>query len=153
MKKSSLLSLALVAIGCLSLAIAPPAQAQVTPVTTGVFTNATQTLTNAQTVTYNLDVTVRQNAGVAILPYFCATNSDANENVVFNFQVSADGTNFTTTTPFSLTNVLNGTTAVRGFHLLTADQLNHVQKLRLATIVNGHTNNIWVTNVTYSIRN
>lgn len=131
-----------------------PAFGQVQATRIGTFDNLPSIITDTATSNVvSTAVTVRQGRGMAVLPYFNATNSAANENVIFNFEVSADGTNWSTSTAFSLTNTLNGATAVRGFHLLSAATLDNVRQIRLQSIENAHTNSIWITNVMWSVGN
>lgn len=127
--------------------------AQVLPTTYGYFTVATNlTLTNAQTYTVNsAGVDVRQGRGLVIMPYFAGTDTTS-ADCVFKFALSADGTNYTTTTPLSFTNSLNSATAVRGYYFFTPLQLDNVYKIRLTSIQNAHTNSIVVTNVLWSVR-
>jgi hypothetical protein len=88
--------------------------------------------------------------GMAVFPYFAGTNAST-ANVIFAFTVSYDGTNWSTTTPILLTNAMNGTTAVRGFHHIPASSLDNVRAIRLQTIQNAHTASVFVTNVVWSV--
>lgn len=132
----------------------PPADAQTTPTTYGAFTNGVLTVTNAQTLTVLTDgVTVRQGKGMAIMPYFVSLTDPTAANTTFNFDVSYDGTNWTTTSPFSLAVGHNSTTPVRGFTNWNATLLANVRQIRLRSVANGGTNTIYVTNVTWSVSN
>lgn len=143
--------LALLLGGILWLGLASLAQAQTTSTTLGTFDNLPAVISSSATSNVvSTAVNVRQGRGIAILPYFAAAGAST-DDIILNFEVSADGTNWTTTSAFSITNTFNGTTAVRGFHLLSAAQLDNVRQIRLQSIVNGYAGNAWVTNVTWSV--
>jgi hypothetical protein len=144
----------LAAAALLAAIFIPAASAQVTPVNYGVFTNGVITATNGQTVTVlTSGVDVRQGRGMAILPYFVGLTDPTAANTTFHFDVSYDGTNWTTTSPFSLAVTHNSTTPVRGYTNWNATLLANVAKIRLRSVVNGGTNTIYVTNVTWSVSN
>jgi hypothetical protein len=150
--KFRLLFLALLALAAAPLA--PRVQAQTEPTTFGTFTNAVLTATNGQTLTINgPPITVHQDKGMAILPYFAAASAGEAANVTFNFDVTYDGTNWTTTKPITVAVAHNGTAAVRGHLLLDPTELNHVRQIRLSTVANAFTNTVYVTNVVWSRRN
>jgi hypothetical protein len=122
------------------------------------FTNAAGTgpyasviVTNATAPTINSPaVALYRGRGLAIMPTFIGTNAGT-ANVILAFNVSADGTNWSTTTPFSYTLPMNGTTAVIGYTNFPSTLLDNVAYLRLAYISNAHTANITVSNVTWSV--
>lgn len=147
LKRFSLAALAMAA-----LVLALPAQAQVTPVTVGTFTNVPTIIATAGVSNVNALVQLRQGRGISILPSFAGTNSGA-ANLRLEFDVSADGTNFTTTSPFVLTFAMNGTTGVIPWTNIPPSLLDNVAYLRLTKMTNAHTASLFITNVTYSIRN
>lgn len=117
--------------------LALPAMAQVTPnrVTTCVIpaviaAGATSNVTSTA-------VSVLQGKGLSFLPTFAATGASVS-NAVFSFQVSADGTTYTTTTPLTLTVTHNGTTTVTGWALWDPTELNHVAWIKLVSVQNTH---------------
>ena len=116
----------------------------------GVFSGAFPlTLTNAQTVTVNSNpIYVRKNQGVAITPLQVSGDA-ANGAVTYTFDVSIDGTNYTTLTPFTYAPAHNGTTLVVGYTNWSSTILNNVRFMKLRSIANAHTNSIYVTNVYY----
>ncbi len=117
--------------------LALPAMAQVTAnrVTTCVIpavvaANTTSNVTSTA-------VAVPQGKGLSFIPTFAATGSSVS-NAVFSFQVSADGTTYTTTTPLTLTVVQNGTTTVTGWQLWDPTELNHVAWIKLVSVQTTH---------------
>ena len=121
----------------LAAVLAVPAMAQVTPnrVTTCVIpavvaANTTSNVTSTA-------VSVPQGKGLSFIPTFAATGSSIS-NAVFSFQVSADGTTYTTTTPLTLTVVQNGTTTVTGWQLWDPTELNHVAWIKLVSVQTTH---------------
>jgi hypothetical protein len=121
------------------------AQPQFPPRTVNFATNLV--ITNGQTLTVPSNaVPVWPGRGMAILPYFAATNTTT-DPMIFRFTASVDGVNWTTVTPINITNTLASTTAVRGYHQITPFMLDHARFLRLWQVVNAHTSSIFVTNV------
>lgn len=121
----------------LAAVLAMPAMAQVTAnrVTTCVIpavvaANTTSNVTSTA-------VSVPQGKGLSFMPTFAATGSSVS-NAVFSFQVSADGTTYTTTTPLTLTVVQNGTTTVTGWQLWDPTELNHVAWIKLVSVQTTH---------------
>lgn len=127
------------------------AQAQIPTHTVGTFTNVPTVITTAGVSNVNSQVLLVQDRGIAILPHFAGTNAGT-ANLRFTFELSADGTNWTTTTPLSFNVPMNGSTGVRFYTNFTSSQLGNVKWLRLAQITNAHTESLFVTNVTWSIR-
>lgn len=122
--------------------------------TSSLLTNTTLCVTNATTNTINGDAFyVRKNQGVGITAWLNTTNTAANDIVYFTFTVSPDGTNYTTTTPFTNHVTLNGTTAVVAFTNWPATLLNNVQYMRLKSIGTAGTNSLWISNLWYSYHN
>lgn len=120
-----------------------------------ILTNGTvQIATAAATNTSALSkpVYVRQGKGISFLPYCAGTNS-ATANTWYFFDVTADGTNWSTTMPLQGSVALNGTTGSRGYILFDYSELDNVRAIRLAQITNAHTATIWVTNVVASYSN
>lgn len=131
----------------------PEAGAQIYPTTYGTFSDVPGTIAASTTLTTNsAAITVRQGRGVAILPEVQG-DAASTANLTFTFEVSADGTNYTTTGPLTAVVALNGTTVVRGFTLLDATKLNNVRSLRISKIQNEATNGVTITAVTWSVGN
>lgn len=118
--------------------------------TNGVLTVAAVTATDVSAITK--PITVRQGKGIAFLPLVVGTNT-ATANAVFKFNVTADGTNYTTTFPIQGTVALNGTTPARGYILIPNTSLDNVRAIRLDSITNAHTASIIITNVVASYSN
>jgi hypothetical protein len=142
----------LLALICL---MAPPVVAQQNLTTfrprTNVFTSVPSSVAASSTATVASEaVGVWPGRGLAVFPYFAGTNAST-ANVILAFNVSYDGTNWSTTTPILLTNVMNGTTAVRGYHHIPASSLDNVRAIRLQTIQNAHNASLFVTNVVWSL--
>lgn len=132
---------------------APSSQAQVTSTTYGTLTQVPGAVTNATTVSTNSGaIRVWKNQGVAILPAFTGLGAST-ANVTFTFNVSADGTNYTTTGPLTYVVALNGSTAVLGYKLFLPTDVNNVQYLRLSSIQNAATNGMTIQGITYSYSN
>lgn len=128
--------------------LTPQTQAQ--PAWGSWTTNVTLTITNAQTLTLNTPALyIRKNQGLAIMPWIVSGDA-ANGAVTFTFDVSIDGTNYTTSTPFTYAPTLNGTTSVKGFTNWSSEILNNARYIRLRSIANAHTNTIYCTNLWYS---
>jgi hypothetical protein len=118
-----------------------------------VMTNGTAMLTNAQTLTVAAKpFTLRQGCGLSVLPYFTGTNTST-ADTVFRFEVTADGTSYTTTGPLRVTNSLNSATGVRGVRFLSRNDLDNIRAVKLVSIQNYHTNSIYVTNCVLSQSN
>lgn len=71
-------------------------------------------------------------------------------NAVAGIDTSSDGTHFTTTTPITLTNSLNGTTPVEGHVTLTAAQMANIQAIRVDSFGTTATTNVTCTAIYYS---
>jgi hypothetical protein len=87
--------------------------------------------------------------GIAIFPYFNGTNAGT-ANFILDLTVTYDGTNWSTTY-ISLTNQMNGTTAVRGFFHIPPSTLDNVYAIRLQRLRNAHTASLFPTNMVWSI--
>jgi hypothetical protein len=103
------------------------------------------------TSTSGTALTIRPGQALALSPYFAGTQGGTS-NVVFGFNVSVDGTNYTTTPPgnFLFTNSANGTTGVIGLHQIPASNLFGIQKIRFDSLATTQTNGIFVTNIFYN---
>ncbi len=150
----SLLPLFLIMAAATFLLASPsPAHAQIAPTTTVAFSSVPGAMPASSTSNViSALMTVRQGKGLAILPYYKGGDVGAG-NLILRFDVTADGTNWTTTKPLSCTNALNGTNVVRDCSQFTAAQLNGLQGIRMQTIENTATNAITVTNVVASVGN
>lgn len=127
--------------------------AQVTVNTTGTFdTAASVVVTNATTRTLtSTAVNVRPRGGIAIVPQFACSGVDTTGTIVCKFDVSVDGSTWSTTGPLSTTTTLNGTNTVIAYYVIAETSLSHAQKIRLRSIQNTGTNDVTVASVTYAI--
>lgn len=133
--------------------VSPPAQAQVPVRVVADFSGVQAAVTNAASITpTNAIVELRKNQGIAILPRFVGTGAST-ANVTFTFNVSADGTNYTTTGPLTYTAALNGTTPVVGYKLFTATDLNNVRYLKLSSVTNAGSVGCVISGIQYSYYN
>lgn len=112
------------------------------PTTAVVLTTSTSTLLpNATTTVTSQAFTVNHLTGFALVPKF-ALSGTGSSALTFNFAVSVDGTNWTTTTPFSAAVSANGTTSVTGWYnippLNTGTGCANAPYVRLATIQNAN---------------
>lgn len=128
--------------------VAPPASAQVTSTRLGSFSGLPASVAAETTTNVTSNIQVWQGRGIAIQPAFTGAAAST-ADVVLTFRYSIDGTNYSTTS-VTMTNALNATTAVRGHHVLTADQLVGVRNLQLYSIQNVGTNALTLTGVFYS---
>lgn len=127
----------ILAMVCMAIAMSLPAQAQVYPTTYSSFTGIQASVTNAASIIpTNAIVQLRSNQGIAILPTLAMTAANIS-NVVFTFNVSADGTNYSTSAPLTYTMTMNGTNILTGYKLFPPTELNNVRYLKLSTIANG----------------
>lgn len=129
--------------------IGPSAQAQ-SPKWGSWTTNTTISVASSNTLSINsAPQYVRKTQGMAIMPAFAGTNTGT-ANVAFTFAVSPDGTNYNSTSDFTLTVAMNGTNAIIGYTNWPALYLDNVRYIRLKSIYNYHTNNVFVSNIWYS---
>lgn len=172
MKKLKLLlfSAAAIAAYVFLAAIAPPREAQAQVGAVSAFVNTrwfslsnnatTNAITNlnlsGQTAT-NLSGTnipsikLNRGRGFAILPSILTTTQASSGNFVLYFDVSADGTNFTTTSPFTYTLPVFGTNlVVTGYTNFTVPALDNVQWLQLTKVSNASTTNMIITNLQFT---
>ena len=144
---------ALVLAAVMLVCLAPPsAQAQVTPTTYSTFSGVPLNVPAETTTNVLAAIDWRQGKSLAVFPYFARTNSQT-DAIILVFDVSYDGTNYNTANTISVTNLANGTTAVRGYRLILPTEVSAVAKIRLKTIANADTNAVFVTNVVYSWSN
>ncbi len=132
-----------------ALAFGFTAAAQVTPTITGTFTNVPTTMPATTASNVNSEITIPTSGGLALAPLIGATNA-ATANMGFYFQLTADGTNWSTTFPLNQQVALNGTTGQRGWTNVPQSLLVGARKIRLAYVTNGHSAPAFITNVTYS---
>lgn len=138
----------------------PSAEAQVTPTQFGTFTNLPTVMSNANAsggavTTSNVTsiITVPQRKALNLWALF-NTSGAGTSNMVWQFQVSPDGTNYTTTTPHQLVAYANGTTSVFHWTNIPASALEGVLTLKCSAMVNHSTNrNVYPTNLFYSWAN
>jgi hypothetical protein len=115
--------------------------------TFNLFTNSANNITNTSTAGTALEI--EPGVAYSLSPSFVAAGAGTS-NVVFRFNASIDGTNFTTTYPFSFTNSATATTAAIGFHQLTAAQLAGVKKLRFDWFETQQTNAVTLSAIYWS---
>ena len=129
------------------------AEAQVLPTTTGALSQLPVAVTNATTLATNSTaITVRQGKGLAVFPKFHGTGASTSD-VTFHFDVSIDGTNYTTTRPLTAVVPLNGTNLVTGFKLFAPSALDHVRTIRISAIQNAGSVGCVIDGVDWSIGN
>ena len=108
-------------------------------------------LTNSQTKTVNSEsVPVYRDRGMGFFATFFGTNATA-ATVTFKFDVTYDGTNWTTIQPFVWGATLNSTNPVVAYTNLPSTALDNARGIRLASIQNSHTNSIIVSNVVATV--
>lgn len=116
------------------------------PLTSSVLmTNSTATLTD---VYIQVTPSKLEKAGILIMPTFSAAGAGTS-NVVFTFNLSPDGTTYSTTGPLTFTAVCNGTNSVTHWFNAFADELPNTQYIKLSTISTTQTNRVTVTSVKY----
>jgi hypothetical protein len=155
--KTGLVAATLLTMAALLLWFVPmpqPAQAQVlgagNPVNYTTMIGATNVVASFTTNINAGAVDVYQNRGLSVFVY-CATTNASGSNVVVQFQVSYDGTNYSTLAPplkFDFAN--NGTTGVRAWTNYPAAVLSNVRKIRVGTIQSTHLSTLFITNIVAS---
>ena len=152
MRRTSVLTAVIIALLCLSF----EARAQYQPnFWQNILTNGAITLTTGQisnTAAISKPITVRQGKGLAILPMLAGSGASTSPTWFF-FDVTADGTNWTTTQPLSFSVNANGTTLQRGYNLFAYTALDNVRQIRLAQATNATAVTIGVTNIVVSYSN
>jgi len=83
---------------------------------------------------------------IAIQPIFTAADS-GKSNVWHQFNLTGDGTNFSTVLPISVTNAANGTNPVSGWTVITKAQLHGAKSARLDAVGTTQTNAVTTTGV------
>lgn len=142
MTSLKIIAVILAAIGIAMLAT-PKACAQTAPTQTIVLTTSTNAVAANATATVTSQA-FRPNSltGFTIMPNFNLSGTGTS-NVTFNFQVSPDGTNWSTVTPFSYAIAATGTTPAVGycnFPIQTSGSgSGNVAYVRLATVTNANT--------------
>jgi hypothetical protein len=111
------------------------------------FTNATVALAGSSTTTINSTnvCNVIKGQGIAIFTLLAATNAST-ATVISNYDVTYNGNTWTTTGPISITNTLNGTTAVCDETVIPASRLDGIRAIRWKNSVNAHTSTVFMTN-------
>lgn len=121
---------------------AAESQAQVTPKTVTALTlSDTSIALSATEVVTSQAFTINPRSGFAVIPTFvCAASGTS--NVTFNFEVSVDGTNWTTMKPFSAAIAATGTTPVTGFYNFPANVAGtgaaNIAWVRLGSVQNAN---------------
>jgi|GEM_PF-2246350 len=132
-------ALALAAIIGLILFTAPPAQAQVTPLTLSGLTNFPATLAAGATSTVTNIVAVPRYGGLAVsLPFNAASGSGS---VVLGGSFTVDGTNYGCS-PFTLIGTANGTTQVMLSTNWNQLQLAGYSGVNFTTLTNAASNGV-----------
>ncbi|CAN5352382.1 hypothetical protein BH09VER1_BH09VER1_28450 [soil metagenome] len=139
----SYLTLILGAVLMATLSTITPAHAQVEPFNVATLTLSGTTVaasTTSAVTTSALDV--RGSEGIGFVAKFKLSGTGV-AAVSFNFDVSADGTTWTTTQPFtSGTIAATGTTSVVTYFNFSPDdptELRNIRYIRLATVQNANT--------------
>lgn len=106
---------------------------------TGMFiTNASLTIPAATTVTITngqfKPMPVQPGVGFAFQPIFSSTNAASIASVIYNIQLSLDGTNYSTSNALSFTNAQNGTNNVIGYFEVPASAINNAKWARLGSV-------------------
>lgn len=153
MKTLSALIAALAAVAAVSVLAADPSPSP-TPWTHGVFTSMVSSVSASATSNFTSGaVTLRKGKGIVISPEFVGTNASDAALVTFSFQLSLDGTNYTTTAPVSVAASSAGLTAVRCFSNAPPSLIGGAQLIRCSSIVNASTNGITISRVRYALEN
>lgn len=159
MRTKSLLTPALW-LALLALAIAFPAAAQVTPITTKhMLTNGTTVIIDATADQSNIVasttvvVELQKDRGLGVQATIGSTNA-ATLQTGISFAVSGDGTSYTTANNYwFIIPALNGTSPVTAFTNFPAQLLNNARYIKILQITNGHTASLFVTNVIATFNN
>jgi hypothetical protein len=155
MKISKTFAIALIALAVAVFAAIPDLQAQVVPTTYANLAQVPATVAASTTLATNsAAIPLRRDQGLAILPAFVCNATDASAaSVTFTLQLSADGTNYTTTGPLTYAVAANSTNTVVGYKLFIPDVINNVRYARISGIQNATTNTITITRIQYSYFN
>lgn len=142
--------LGVIALFVLLLCLVTSAQAQVpaSGVKTLVLSTNVAALSAQTTITSDRFV-ANGLAGFGVMPTFAGAGAGA-AAVTFLFSASADGTNWTTTFPFSATFTANGTNSVIGYFNVVAGATNgpaNARYVRLGAVSNTNTNNVTISDL------
>lgn len=140
MKKYSLLLCAVLATASL---LATPLRAQSNAFTVGTLAlSGTTVAANTTTAITSNTMTVRGSEGIGFVAKFKLSGTGA-LGVTFGFDVSTDGTTWTTAQPFSSGSIAaNGTTSVVAFFNFSPEdstELRNIRYIRLGTVQNANT--------------
>ena len=125
---------------------------------TGVFiTNASLTIPAATTVTITngqfKPMPVQPGVGFAFQPIFTSTNAASTANVIYNIELSLDGTNYSASNALSFTNAQSGTNTVVGYFEVPASAINNAKWARLGSVqVTTSTNSSVLTSARWQWR-
>jgi hypothetical protein len=151
--KSTRLSLltCIAVIGSLAVLTTPRACAQVDAFTVTSLTTSTNAVAASTTSTVTTDpVEVRGDQGVGFVAKF-VLDGPSTGNVTLHYNVSADGTNWTTTKPFNsgaiAANGTNSVTAYYNFGPTDSSELRNIRYIKLAEVQNAATNAVSLQNV------
>jgi hypothetical protein len=89
----------------------------------------------------------RANGLAIIIDATCTNGTTAASGLGCKFDLSADGTTWTTTLPLTNSVTMNGTNRVVGYTLFAPSVLDHMRYIRLAQIVNANTNIITINSI------
>lgn len=92
---------------------------------------------------------LQRDKGVGVLVEFNGTNAGTG-NLVIEFELSPDGTNWITTKQFNFVSLQNGTTRVLNWsNLITGDpvRFNNIYQIRPKAITNSHTASLFPSNI------
>ncbi len=127
--------------------VAPPAHAQVV-VQANVFTNQFSNTTTTASTVGNVDASpfrLRAHIGLAIQPSFTLLSTAGAGTITFGWNLSVDGTNWTTTLPLTLALAANSTNTVTGYTNVPGSWLDNTRYIRLDSMASTSTN--VVTNI------
>ena len=137
------------------LAASPPACAQVGVVPrTTVLTNIPGVIAASFSSNVNSGIfPLYKGRGFSAFAKTAGTNAALIPGVTntITFDVSFDGTNWSTASPLALVSVFNGTTNVIAWTNFPPTLVDNVRYGRVRTIYNGHTNSLFVSNIWVSI--
>ncbi len=108
----------------------------------------------SQTILTNVStnvVWVYRGRGLLFSSSIATTNTTGLSNIIFGFDTTIDGTNWTTTRSLTATGTLNGVNGVLVQVLLPPTLLDNVRQIRVATQQNQYTNTAFITNMQWSV--
>jgi len=129
----------------------PVASAQENPFTVTSLTTSTNAVAASTTAAVTTPaIQVRGSDGLAFLAKF-VLDGPSTGNVTFHYNVSADGTNWTTTKPLNsgaiAANGTNAVTAYWNFSPTDSAELRNVKYLKLSEVQNAATNAVTLQNL------